>query len=529
LTLLDFSSNNSGPAGIAELVKGVDQEDVVGKIALDSFSRVTTTGVTPASDLQYLPPDATGLAPNGKPYWTLEQAAANLNRTGAKLDPTGNGVVTYTFLDKDPGGLYNNPHETYLAGLVSNFTPFTAEQRDAARESIGLWDDLVAISFREVNGKGADIVFMNTAEGGPAQAAAFVPQYKGKYGKINSDIYVNAEQGDNFDLFYGGYGQTAITHEIGHALGLSHSGDYNFSTTPPPITYAKHAYFFQDSMQYTIMSYFHGGSTGAGYINYATGYAQTPQTPMVHDVAATQAMYGVDLTTRTGDTTYGFNSTADRDVFDFTVNTNPFLTIYDAGGNDTLDLSGFTGGFVIVDLRPGAFSTGYNYGDAATNNAVGWSFGPQSQTIWNAIYDGQTNLPMFLSQNIGIAYNTTIENGVGGKGNDVLIGNAANNVLTGGLGNDRFVFNDLGGTDRVADFASGGDKIDLRGIDAVAGGTDNAFSFIGSNAFTNQAGQLRTYAQNGSNYLAGDVNGDGVADFLINLGSAQVVQTDILL
>ena len=277
------------------------------------------------------------------------------------------------------------------------------------------------------------------------------------------------------------------------------------------------------------MSYFDAGWTGAGYINYATGYAQTPQTPMVHDIAAVQSMYGADLTTRTGDTTYGFNSTADRDVFDFTFNKNPFLTIYDAGGNDTLDLSGFTGGSVVVDLRPGAFSTGYNYGDAATNNAVGWGFGPQSQAVWNLIYDGKTNLPMFLSQNIGIAYNTTIENGVGGHGNDVLIGNAANNVLTGGAGGDRFVFNDLGGPDQVTDFARGADKIDLRGIDAIAGGSDNAFTFIGDNAFTNHAGELHTIVQNGTNFLAGDVDGDGVADFLINLGSVHVDGTDILL
>ena len=54
-------------------------------------------------------------------------------------------------------------------------------------------------------------------------------------------------------------------------------------------------------------------------MNYATGgFFQTPQTPMVDDIAAVQAMYGADLTTRTGNTTYGFNSNAGRDVFDFT-------------------------------------------------------------------------------------------------------------------------------------------------------------------------------------------------------------------
>ena len=67
-------------------------------------------------------------------------------------------------------------------------------------------------------------------------------------------------------------------------------------------------------------------------------------------------------------------------------------------------------------------------------------------------------------------------------GNDVgniLDGGRGNDVFTGGLGNDTFVINDTGYTDRITDFARGADKIDLRGIDAVAGGSNDAFNFIG--------------------------------------------------
>ena len=46
-----------------------------------------------------------------------------------------------------------------------------------------------------------------------------------------------------------------------------------------------------------------------------TAYAATP---LIHDILAIQQIYGADMTTRTGDTTYGFNSNAGRDSFDFT-------------------------------------------------------------------------------------------------------------------------------------------------------------------------------------------------------------------
>jgi serralysin len=116
----------------------------------------------------------------------------------------------------------------------------------------------------------------------------------------------------------------------------------------------------------------------------------------------------------------------------------------------------------------------------------------------------------------------------GGDGNDDIHGGAGNDRLSGDAGADVFVFAELGGTDVITDLAAE-DKIDLRPIDAnsnVAG--DQAFVFIGANAVT-AAGQVRTYVSNGSNFVAGDVNGDGVADFLINLGSASVTETNFML
>jgi Ca2+-binding RTX toxin-like protein len=111
----------------------------------------------------------------------------------------------------------------------------------------------------------------------------------------------------------------------------------------------------------------------------------------------------------------------------------------------------------------------------------------------------------------------------GGDGDDILIGGLGGDQLTGGMGADKFVFASLaeiGGKndrDTITDFNSKqGDKVDLQGVDAntlVAG--DQAFTFIGTGAFTKHAGELNySYiASTDKTTVSGDINGDGVADF----------------
>lgn len=112
----------------------------------------------------------------------------------------------------------------------------------------------------------------------------------------------------------------------------------------------------------------------------------------------------------------------------------------------------------------------------------------------------------------GLGGNDTLR---GQGGNDVLVGGSGRDFLTGGAGADTFVFatGDTGVTgatrDMVQDFSSyEGDLIDLSATDFS--------SFIGSAAFSHQAGEVRAVAiANGAYLVQGDADGDGRVDFAL--------------
>ncbi|MBC7477075.1 MAG: hypothetical protein H7317_03155 [Pseudorhodobacter sp.] len=121
----------------------------------------------------------------------------------------------------------------------------------------------------------------------------------------------------------------------------------------------------------------------------------------------------------------------------------------------------------------------------------------------------------------------------GASGNDTLLGGYGRDTMTGGVGADHFAFTAAGQTgkdaatrDLIVDFSRAElDRIDLSAIDAdgnfVNGKT--AFHFIGNVAFQGMAGELRFLkfnrvgTANDATVVAGDTNGDGIADFQIGL------------
>ena len=120
---------------------------------------------------------------------------------------------------------------------------------------------------------------------------------------------------------------------------------------------------------------------------------------------------------------------------------------------------------------------------------------------------------------------------IGGHGDDWIFGGNGGDTLTGGIGNDTFYYDDttqspsISVRDTITDFATG-DRIDLSHIDAIIGGSDDAFSFIGSAAFSHHSGELRAVNNTGNNWLvSADIDGNGTSDFqiVVTVGDAHAI------
>jgi Ca2+-binding RTX toxin-like protein len=211
------------------------------------------------------------------------------------------------------------------------------------------------------------------------------------------------------DIFFHKNLQTDITdkslhtilHEFGHALGLKH----NFEGQPN----------YPFTQQYTVMSY----TVMPGMEATSSVEAFQPTGLQLLDIAALQEIYGRNYLTRSdedplvlsGNTTY-----KEGQGFGATTTTAFMYTIWDGGGIDVIDARNYADAKLHIDLRQGSFS----------------SIGPSNNPDYNI--DLLTNPDGrgqgLADNNLAIAYYAVIENVIG-DGEDVLIGNAWDNVLYG--------------------------------------------------------------------------------------------------
>ncbi len=348
---------------------------------------------------------------------------------------------------------------------------WSATEQQAFATAMQLWSAVANVRFDVVGGSSADLVISRASDGGASEQTTRF--YRGYENTSQLGTLVKTTIGIDTSKYgfgpitatptaEGGYPWMTMEHELGHAIGLQHAGPYNDAgktDTGDGVSLTGY-----DDRGWSLMSY-HDVPNSVGF---------EPITPMVLDIAAAQRLYGTptDSLLSGGGQVFGFHSNisgALAGFYDFSANPSAFVTIWDGGANNTLDLSGYR--------------TGSNV----------------------SLVDGSLNSVDGLVDNLGIAFGTRIETVIGGGGGDTLSGNALGDLIQGGAGSDTL----SGG--------SGNDHLYGNLATAVQGSSDgnDVITTGGGNDYVNgNAGDDSIVASSGDNRLYGGAGND-----VITLGS----------
>lgn len=407
-------------------------------------TRVTSLGgaLFPAAGIPNeltLPPVLASPFDDPLPEYDWATAAAQISRgitsTNARFTNGLGNDLSMTFAFRDTAtGVPNNSNG------ASGFQQLNATQISAALYAIQQWQDVANIKLTRVQDSGSE--YSNNAQftlwtytnAAPSSAFANASGWGGwnnSTGSWQNYAYFNAQREAAIAPTGTNGGFELYIHEVGHALGLEHPADYNVSGTGYT-AYARNAIFFEDSQQYTVMSYFNGNATHAflGSVSSAT--------PLLYDIAAIQRLYGANMNTRTGDSVYGFNANAGQAFLISNADQQTNFSVWDAGGRDVFDFSGY------------------------------------DETQWINLNEEAFSSVGGLRNNISIARNVTIEDAYGGSGADSILGSAAANLLRGNAGADSL---DGGSGNDTLEGGAGNDLYigatgDDRITEAVGGGAD---------------------------------------------------------
>ncbi|MBC7737857.1 MAG: matrixin family metalloprotease, partial [Candidatus Saccharibacteria bacterium] len=234
------------------------------------------------------------------PIYSTEMGAAIIGREGDSWADAPATAVTVTW-----GVRASGPAED-ANGAATTFIPLTEAQIVTTRLALNNFSDVAQVSFTEVNPGGTTdnatiLVGAYQSRNDGAGAFAYFPGATNA-GSAAGDLWINNDSVSQTNLPVGTYDYWVFLHELGHAMGLAHPGDYN-AAPGVTITYKNAAQYAEDSNQYTVMSYFDATDTAP---KAPDSYADTL---MMHDIYALQNLYGVNHDTRAGNDTYGFNAT----------------------------------------------------------------------------------------------------------------------------------------------------------------------------------------------------------------------------
>ncbi|WP_073069699.1 pre-peptidase C-terminal domain-containing protein [Phormidesmis priestleyi] len=372
-------------------------------------------------------------AASGNP---LIDALLNANRAYWNTSVNG-GVITYSF--------YANASGYTGREIVSEISTTIKNNVRAILSSI---ESFINVRFVEVADTATScgvIRYMYSDGKANSNDAAYGFYAYGYYPGSNSggDIHLNPNRATSFEGSAGTYGYMSLIHETLHTLGLKHPGNYNVGggTTEAPFLSPT-----EDNTTNTVMTY-NNGTSDTQY------HGSKAITPMSYDIRALQYLYGArnqnaDATTYTFNTVYGYGV---ANQFFGSTTTELKQSIWDAGGVDTLDFSGLSGGSSYrFDLNPGGILTT----QSSYNGSTYYDYGQDSQPT-----DGIPQGSQSATSNFGttIAEGTMIENLITSCGNDYIIANTASNVFKG------YTFGTFTGDD-VIDSSSAADSLELAGF-----------------------------------------------------------------